>query len=111
MAAISASPGPGAGERSVRRDGHGGQAEADREKLFASFLQLDNSRTSKVGGTGLGLAITRKIVELMQRRLRVQATPGQGSTFVVVVQVRQQAVTSESHESIPDPRCLRCAIA
>jgi signal transduction histidine kinase len=76
---------------------HGiGIAEADRAKVFESFLQLDNSHTRKVGGTGLGLAITRKIVELMQGHLRVEATPGQGSTFVVVVPCRQQAATSES---------------
>lgn len=76
---------------------HGiGIAEADRAKIFESFLQLDNSHTRKVGGTGLGLAITRKIVELMQGDLRVEATPGQGSTFVVVVPLRQQAATSES---------------
>ncbi len=74
---------------------HGvGIAEADRERIFESFLQLDNSHTRKVGGTGLGLAITSKIVGLMQGRLRVESTPGQGTTFVVVLPRHQASMTS-----------------
>ncbi len=76
---------------------HGiGIAEADRARIFESFLQLDNSHTRKVGGTGLGLAITQKIVGLMQGRLQVEATPGQGSTFVVVVPRRQTVVVEST---------------
>jgi len=65
---------------------HGiGIAEADRDRIFESFLQLDNSHTRKVGGTGLGLAITKKIVLLMNGSLQVKSSEGRGSTFIVKV--------------------------
>ena len=74
---------------------HGiGIAEADRARIFESFLQLDNSHTRKVGGTGLGLAITKKIVEMMHGVLRVESTvtggdSALGSTFVIELPLRQ----------------------
>jgi signal transduction histidine kinase len=69
---------------------HGiGIAEGDRDRIFESFLQLDNSHTRKVGGTGLGLAITKKIVLLMNGSLQVKSSEGRGTTFVVKVPRRQ----------------------
>ncbi|MFN3431015.1 MAG: sensor histidine kinase, partial [Candidatus Sericytochromatia bacterium] len=58
-----------------------GIAEADRDKLFKRFGQLDTSNTRSHTGTGLGLSIVKAIVEAHGGRLGVRSRPGAGATF------------------------------
>lgn len=51
--------------------------------IFERFYRVDQSRTRELGGAGLGLAIVREFVELMDGRVSVQSTPGEGSCFRV----------------------------
>ncbi len=57
-------------------------------KIFDSFTQEDSSRNSKYGSTGLGMAITKNIVELMNGTITVDSTKGVGTTFTVVVTLK-----------------------
>jgi len=51
------------------------------QDIFEPFLQLHADPTGQSGGTGLGLSICRSLCDLLGYRLRVQSTPGKGSTF------------------------------
>lgn len=65
-----------------------GISDADRNKLFIRFSQVDASDTRKYGGSGLGLVITKQIVELMGGNITVQSKEGLGSTFIVEVPLK-----------------------
>jgi signal transduction histidine kinase len=52
------------GRNTLRVDDDGpGIPEADRERVFGSFVQLDNDPGRRKSGYGLGLAIVKRIVE------------------------------------------------
>jgi len=69
------------------RDTGPGIADADQERIFGEFQQIDNSNTRQKGGTGLGLAISKRMVEMQGGTISVESALGQGSTFRVVLPV------------------------
>lgn len=65
---------------SVKDTGIGVQ-QHNRDKIFHSFVQEDNSTSRQFGGTGLGLAISNQLLALMNSTLHLDSTYGQGSNF------------------------------
>ncbi|MDO8915141.1 MAG: ATP-binding protein [Coriobacteriia bacterium] len=59
----------------------------DREHVFDRFTQADMSDTRSFGGVGLGLYLALQTVEAHHGRIDVESTPGEGSTFTVVLPV------------------------
>ena len=60
-----------------------GIAQANLEKIFDPFYQVQNGRTDKTPGVGLGLPLARTLVELHGGRLRAESEgKGKGSRFV-----------------------------
>jgi two-component system sensor histidine kinase BaeS len=59
--------------------------------LFDRFYRADVSRSRETGGSGLGLAIVRHLAEAHGGRVSVESTVGVGSTFTLVLPVRNSA--------------------
>nr|WP_278002736.1 ATP-binding protein [Nodosilinea sp. LEGE 06152] len=55
------------------------------ELIFERFQQVDASDARAKGGTGLGLAICRQIVHQHSGDIWAENTPGQGSSFHVLL--------------------------
>ena len=51
--------------------------------VFDRFYRGDSSRSRLTGGTGLGLAISRAIVQRAHGEIRLESTPGAGTTAIV----------------------------
>lgn len=58
-----------------------GITEADQQRIFEPFTQVDNSSTRSFGGSGLGLTICHELLQLMGGRLELKSEPNVGSRF------------------------------
>jgi signal transduction histidine kinase len=78
----------------VTDDGPGIAAE-DLPHLFDRFYRADKARTQgsdlAPSGSGLGLSIVQSIVRLHGGQLRVESTPGAGTTFEVQFPISSQS--------------------
>ena len=63
------------------RDSGVGITEAEIEKIFESFYQVESAMTRQHEGLGLGLSIARGVIEYLGGDFRVESQPNQGSIF------------------------------
>ncbi len=58
-----------------------GIEQADLDRVFTRFSQVDSKRNREESGTGIGLAITKALVRKMGGFITVDSVPGIGSEF------------------------------
>jgi CheY-like chemotaxis protein len=68
-----------------------GMRAAEIKRLFRPFAQANREIAQKYGGSGLGLVQVRRLAKTMHGDLRVESTPGRGSTFGLTVTVDRAA--------------------
>ena len=88
--------------------------EAQRDRLFDRFEQLDASITRRYGGTGLGLTIVGALVELMNGTIAVRSQPNHGSVFEVSLPLHAAAGSAEplpDEDSLALPEGLKVLLA
>ena len=79
-----------------------GIAEADQQRVFEKFHQLDRSLTKESSGTGLGLAISRELAQLLGGRLTLESSPGHGAVFTVILPEEPPAAQAKKTEPPPE---------
>lgn len=79
-----------------------GIAPKQHKMIFDRFSQADPGSSRQYGGTGLGLSICKSFVTIMNGKIRVESTPGNGATFrftipyLPVEKNNEQAITNEA---------------
>jgi len=62
-----------------------GLSKDEQERIFTRFYRAVEARSQREGGAGLGLCIALSIAEAHGGKIQVESTPGQGSTFKVLL--------------------------
>ncbi|AOF87655.1 sensory box protein [Hydrogenophaga sp. RAC07] len=81
-------------------------------RLFAPFVQADESTTRQFGGTGLGLSIVRNLARMMGGDAQVSSTLGMGSEFLItvpLVEADTHMVAQVTRANRPIEVALMCA--
>ena len=74
----------------VRDEGLGITA-AERRAIFRKFVRGTAAAAANVKGSGVGLAMVKHIIAAHHGEIRVDSTPGQGSTFTVLLPALEQS--------------------
>jgi two-component system, sensor histidine kinase len=62
-----------------------GIAQNEQQHVFQEFYQIGNPERDRTRGVGLGLAIVKRLTTLLNHRLELKSTQGQGTCFTVDV--------------------------
>ncbi len=77
-------------------DSGGGIPAEDLPRVFSRLYRADNTLIQGVGDTGVGLAIAKALCEAQRGRIHVETEVGQGSTFSVILPMKQPETEQEA---------------
>ncbi len=60
--------------------------------IFNRFYQVDDSATRQGEGSGIGLALVKELVQLLEGQIKVDSEENKGTTFLVMLPIRNEAV-------------------
>lgn len=66
-----------------------GISKEQQKFIFDKFTQASSSTTRKYGGTGLGLAITKRIIDLLGGKIKVESEIGKGASFQFYLKLKK----------------------
>ena len=80
-----------------------GISPKDQELIFEHFRQAEREDPHKYGGTGLGLSICKGSLSLIGGHIRVDSSPGNGSTFYFTFPYEPDISSKMENGINPDP--------
>lgn len=76
-----------------------GMTQEFMNHIFVPFSRAEDVRARKIQGTGLGMSIAHEIVTAMQGNIQVESEEGEGSRFVVTLNLK---IADKSQVSVDD---------
>ncbi|WP_299218969.1 hybrid sensor histidine kinase/response regulator [uncultured Aquimarina sp.] len=79
-----------------------GITKEQQKFIFEEFSQGDDDTEKKYGGFGLGLAITKKIIKLLNGKIKLESEPEEGSnfSFCIPIKLAKTQIPEEENESL-----------
>jgi signal transduction histidine kinase/CheY-like chemotaxis protein len=93
------------------RDTGIGIARDKHDLVFEAFRQADGTTSRQFGGTGLGLSVSQQLARLLGGRIELSSTPGEGSTFRVVLPTQLEEARAIRPPSTRSPAPTRGSVA
>jgi signal transduction histidine kinase len=86
--------------RVVIADSGIGIPEAEQQRVFEEFYQVDNAERDRRRGMGLGLSIVRRLATLLEVRLAMTSAVGRGTTFTLELPAAERAAQAQPQPSL-----------
>ncbi|WP_195937964.1 sensor histidine kinase [Romboutsia sp. 1001713B170131_170501_G6] len=82
----------------IVQDNGVGIDEANLNKIFEKFTQIDSVFTRQNEGSGIGLSIVKSFVKLHQGTINVNSKLGEGSSFIITLPINSTLTTGDDLE-------------